>query len=136
MKAPRYLGLIQEKALGVQKNYKKALEYYVEGSNRSDITSSYYIGLLYEKGLGVKQDYKEALKWYLVAAPTPQIAAQNIHPRIDVLLRLGYFYEKGLGVKKDLKKALEWYKIAEQGKSEKAKEAIDRLIGFKPEKVK
>ncbi|WP_428738003.1 subtype B tannase [Sulfurimonas sp.] len=111
MKAPRYLGVLYQEGLGIKIDYKKALTFYKEGVKRGDITSAEKIGILYEKGLGVKQSYQDALKWYLVAAPSPEEASKNIHPRIHAVQRLGYFYENGLGVKQDKEEAKKWYAI-------------------------
>lgn len=77
-------------------------------SNLGDMEAPRYLGLILEKALGISKNYKKALKWNLIAAPTPQIATQSIHPRIDVLLQLRY----GLGVEKDIQKAIEWYNVA------------------------
>ena len=127
MKAPRYMGIIYEDGLGVQTNYAEALKFYKSASNAGDITAAARIGSLYERGLGVAQSYETAIKWYLKAAPTPEEAAENIHPRVLALSRLGYLYEKGLGVEQDTAKALAWYKVAAEDGDTFAESAVKRL---------
>lgn len=135
MKAPRYLGIMYEEGLGVRIDYTRARAYYQEASDAGDITAAARIGALYEKGLGVKRNNEEALKWYLKAAPSPEEAAKNIHPRIFALMRLGYFCEKGLGgITRDQDKAIAWYQVAaqsplaeDQKSVEEANAAIKRL---------
>ena len=73
------------------------------------------------------QRYEKALKWYLIAAPTPEEAAKNVHPRVLALVRLGYFYEKGLGVKQDTTQAIAWYQVAASDNDLEAESAIRRL---------
>nr|WP_321402113.1 alpha/beta hydrolase-fold protein [uncultured Desulfobacter sp.] len=127
MKAPRYIGIIYEQGLGVQPDYTEALKFYKKASNAGDITAAARIGWLYERGLGVVQSYETAIKWYLKAAPTPEEAAENIHPRVLALSRLGYLYEKGLGVGQDTAKALAWYKVAAEDGDTFAESAVKRL---------
>ena len=127
MKAPRYLGIMAEEGLGVAVNYAKAATFYQAASNAGDITAAARMGALYEKGLGVQRSTAEALKWYLKAAPTPEEAAQNVHPRVLALSRLGYFYEKGVGVQQDLNQAKRWYQLAAMDQDSAAIAALKRL---------
>jgi predicted peptidase len=127
MKAPRYLGIMNEKGLGVKINYTQALVYYNIAANAGDITAAAQIGWLYERGLGVKQSYAEALKWYQKAAPSFDVAASNIHPRVLAVSRLGYLYEHGLGVKQDIAQAKIWYELAATNHDTDAINALARL---------
>lgn len=127
MKAPRYLGIMQEEGLGVPVNYVEAMRLYKAASAAGDITAAARNGSLYERGLGVEQSYGQALQWYLVAAPSPEEASGNVHPRLLALLRLGYFYEKGLGVERDPSKALAWYRVAAKDNDPEAIAAVQRL---------
>jgi len=82
---------------------------------------------MYEKGLGVEQSYEKAMEWYLVAAPSPEVAAGNVHPRIFALTRLGYFYEKGIVVQRDTEQAIAWYRVAAKNHDPEAEAALARL---------
>lgn len=127
MKAPRYLGIIHEDGLGIKIDYSKAMAFYMTAAKAGDITAAARIGWLYERGFGVAQDYRKAVEWYLTAAPSPEEAAQNVHPRLLALLRLGYLYEKGIGVEKNVNRAIAWYRVAAQDNSAEAVDAVSRL---------
>lgn len=126
-KAPRYLGMMYENGLGVEASREKAMVLYKQAAMAGDITAAALIGHLYEQGLGVEQSYSHALQWYLKAAPSPESAAENVHPRILALLRLGNMYEYGLGVEKDLHQALSWYKVAALDNNASAQQSVKRL---------
>ncbi|EPP24579.1 alpha/beta hydrolase-fold protein [Vibrio fluvialis] len=127
MKAPRYLGLMAEHGLGENVDYAKAMKMYRAASDAGDITAAALIGHLYEQGLGVPQSNTDALNWYLKAAPSPEQAAANVHPRIQALLRLGYFYEHGIAVTQDKTQALLWYQVAANDQNAEAMAAVTRL---------
>ena len=66
-KAPRYIGYMYEKGLGVEKNDIKASIFYHIGAKRDDITCYYYLGLMYLDGKGVNKNEDRA-KYYLSLA--------------------------------------------------------------------
>lgn len=127
MKAPRYLGIIYEEGLGVKPDYALARHYYQTASELGDITAAARLGWMYERGLGVARSDEEALKWYRIAAPSPEAAASNIHPRVLALLKLGQFYEQGRAVQPDRQQALIWYRLAAQDQDPAALAALARL---------
>lgn len=59
-----YLGLMYENGFGVQKNKKKAFNYYSESDNLRYIPSKNKVGDCYYSGFGVKQDKKVAFGCY------------------------------------------------------------------------
>lgn len=103
------------------------MKMYRAASDAGDITAAALIGHLYEQGLGVPQSNTDALNWYLKAAPSPEQAAANVHPRIQALLRLGYFYEHGIAVTQDKTQALRWYQVAANDQNAEAMAAVTRL---------
>ena len=54
--------------LGVEKDLKRAAEWYRKGVRLADPESQYCLGRLYEKGEGVAKDKQEALLLYRLAA--------------------------------------------------------------------
>ena len=116
-KAPRYLAEMEaDTANGAKPDYPKALDWYQKGVMAGDITSAIRIGEMYENGVYFKKDPAKALEWYLIAAPSPEIAAQNVPPRLAVIKKIGSFYENGTGTAKDLRKAYDWYRVAAEAK--------------------
>lgn len=67
-KAMNMLGQLYQNGEGVEKNYEKALEYFIGASanglpvGNPDAAKS--VGTLYENAWGVEEDFKEALSWY------------------------------------------------------------------------
>ena len=90
-----------------QKNYAKALEWYMKSAAKGHLSATSDIGYLYEDGLGVKQDYEKAIKWYLKSANLG-----NVHAMTNV----GMMYYTGRGTIQNYSKAMEWFKkAAEKG---------------------
>ena len=87
----------------MEKDYKKAVEWYRKGAEQGDRSATGNVGWCYETGNGVAKDEKEAVKWYGKAAEKGDGWSQN---------KLGYCYANGIGVEKDYKKAFEWYRKA------------------------
>jgi TPR repeat protein len=101
------LGHMYEKGLGVEKDYKRAREWYQKAADQGYPRAQCNLGRMYDGGLGVEKDYKRAREWYQKAAAQGQREAQ---------CNLGRMYELSLGVETDYKKACEWYqKAANQG---------------------
>ncbi len=95
---------------GVNKDYKKAFEYFSQAAQKGNLQAQYNLGIIYENGKGVKQDYQEAMKWYL------KVAAQNY---VKAQLNIAMIYKNGKGVKQDYKEAIRWFlKAAEQNYAE------------------
>ncbi len=97
------LGVMYQFGNGVEKDEKKAMEYYVEAANEDVVEAMHNIGYLYQHGKGVDVDLKEAIKWYGKAANLGYGVSQN---------DLAYLYEHGIGTPIDLDKAFDLYKKA------------------------
>uniref|UniRef100_A0AC34FVA0 MYND-type domain-containing protein n=1 Tax=Panagrolaimus sp. ES5 TaxID=591445 RepID=A0AC34FVA0_9BILA len=99
---------------GVQKDYKKAVEYFTKAANMGFPEGMYNLANLYHDGNGLKQDYKESMKWYLKAANSKASDITGSKGIAEAQHAIGYNYEEGIGVKKDFQKAAEWYEKAVQ----------------------
>lgn len=97
------------RGIGVEQNYTKALQLYLQAARQGDSEAQYISGGMYFKGLGTKKDLAMAFKLLHQAAlsgkSTPE--SQQI---------IGQAFLLGSGVPKDYGKALEWYnRAAENG---------------------
>lgn len=89
------------------KNYKKALECFMESAKMKDSTGEFNVGIMYANGYGVTKNYKTAAEYYQRAANKGHVSAMN---------NLGSLYYNGQGVNKDIKKAYQLYcQAAEKG---------------------
>lgn len=84
-----------QNGLGVDRDYKNTLEWYIESAEQRNKTAQYYLGCLYENGFGVGKDYEKAVEWYIKSAEQRNKTAQY---------SLGCLYVNGFGVGKDYKK--------------------------------
>ncbi len=84
-----------------EQNYKEAMYWYKEASEKGNSTSMNNIGLMYYEGKGVEQDYKKAMYWYKKASQEGNFTAMS---------NIGFMYYNGQGVTQDYKKAMYWYK--------------------------
>lgn len=85
---------------GIQVDYGKALNIFLELTESGNRKAPRYVGIIYENGYGVDQDYEMAAKYYQIGAENGDITSQYY---------LGRCYEYGLGVEMDYEKAMEWY---------------------------
>lgn len=92
-----YIGLCYYNGNGVQKNEKKALEWFLIGVNNEDTDAYYYVGLYLQVE---EQKYQDALKWYIRAYELGCEVAAN---------EIGTLYDNALLGERDYKKAMEWY---------------------------
>lgn len=97
-KSQDFLGGFYEKGLGVEKDIKKAIEWYIKAHKQGYVNSTRRLGILYYQGIEVKKDYKKALSYFNKAA--------KLECGISVFY-LANMYHKGLGTKKDLYYCLE-----------------------------
>lgn len=81
---------------GVEKDGKKAIEWYEKGASNGD--ANYKLGEIYRKGELVERDYKKAFGYY-----------EAVKWHAPSLKRLGDCYYNGLGVERDLDKAVYYY---------------------------
>jgi uncharacterized protein len=105
--AQYYLALAYDTGDGVEKDQKKAIEWYQKSAAQDYVDSMFNLAVSYNDGEGVEQNKELALLWYTKAAEKGDSDAQN---------NLAFMYEQGDGVEANLALALEWYrKSALQG---------------------
>lgn len=101
------IGVMYAQGLGVQKNEKEAVGWYLKAAEQGEPDAQSNLALMYEFGRGIATDYKKAMEWYLKAASQGHALAQH---------NIGSLYFNGHGVTKDHKETVKWYtKAAEQG---------------------
>jgi TPR repeat protein len=103
------IGHMLEKGLGVPRDNKMAMSYYLKVSCLNNNMAQLNIGQMLELGYGVKQDLIEAMNWYTKAAEAGNPTAQ---------FRLGKMYLRGKPLY-DFELALTWFERAvENGNTE------------------
>ena len=109
---------------GVSKDYKKAIELYLQAAERGHVDAQFRLGYYYAME-SVPVDYKQAMQWYLKAAERGNRSA---------MCNIGIMYERGQGVSVDKSQALAWYNKAAEAGLEIAKENAEKLVaqGVKP----
>ncbi|USG62923.1 hypothetical protein NBZ79_08025 [Sneathiella marina] len=103
--AMRNVGHIYRRGLGVDQDYKKALNWYKRAATLGFDRAQANVGDMYLKGEGVPQDYEQAVQWFARAAQQGHVLSQY---------NLGLLLENGLGVEKNDELALGWYEAAAQ----------------------
>jgi tetratricopeptide (TPR) repeat protein len=78
--AQNYLGTMYEEGLGVKKDCKRAMAFYMEAS--SHFTGQYSMGMVYKEGTCYKKNTKAAIFWF------KQAANQGFEPAITALREL------------------------------------------------
>lgn len=94
--ANKQLGRVYEFGIGVQKDIKKAIEYYMQGGELSAEIVNRIAGY-YDKGIGVEVDKVKAYNFYLMAGNHGDVAS---------LYNAGCCLYNGTGVKQDLDEAI------------------------------
>ena len=110
-KAWNTLGIMYNNGYGVEKDERKAVEWYMKAAMNGYAVSQHNLACQYEEGQGVERDYTRAMFWYEKAAEQNDSSAE---------LNIGYLYSKGIGVPRDMQKALYWYRCAAAHGSAKA----------------
>lgn len=60
-----------------ERNYEKAIEWYVRAAKQGDVRAQYSLGRMYIEGKGVEQNYVKAAEWYCNAAEQGYKRAYN-----------------------------------------------------------
>lgn len=72
------VGLIYLNGPGqVDRDYKKAFEYFDRASKLGSVNASYFLGHMYYYGLGVESNYDEARKWFTRSSNLAKISYAN-----------------------------------------------------------
>jgi TPR repeat protein len=98
-KAQRDIGVMYCNGHGVERDYEKALEWFLKAAEQGDAGAQNGIGVMYCNGHGVEQDYEKALEWFLKAAEQGDPEAQR---KVSIMFLLG------IGTEKNDAKAMEW----------------------------
>lgn len=94
---------------GVELDYQKSFEYYLQAAKAGHALAQYETAICYQSGCGVEQNPEAAIKWYLLSAEQGVADAQNA---------VAICYENGDGVSPDNAKAVLWYKKAAEQNSD------------------
>lgn len=70
-----HLGVFHANGSGVQQDYAKAAEWYLQAAAAGNAVAQRNLALLYDCGLGVERDYAKAVEWYRAAARQGEAAA-------------------------------------------------------------
>jgi len=111
------LGMMYEKGLGIDKNIKRAVAWYLKAAKKGHINSQYQLGQLYVSGEGVRQDMNTAKKWFHKAARQGSAGAQ---------FRLGTMYSELKG-EQNKREAKKWLKKASDQGIRAAEIALNRI---------
>lgn len=103
--AMRNVGHIYRRGLGIDQDFKKAMNWYKRAATLGFDRAQANVGDMYLKGEGVPQDYEQAVQWFARAARQGHVLSQY---------NLGLLLENGLGIEKNEELALGWYEAAAQ----------------------
>lgn len=129
------LGCMYASGIGVRRNMKMAVAYFMEASMKRNLFGMLNMAQLYVDGLGVERDLDKARVLYnhafeegysdaMVMCGDTYLVEDDYKSALDCYLkaayrrcpyayyRLGWFYKEGLGIEKDTTKALEYYQKA------------------------
>ncbi|KAJ3231453.1 hypothetical protein HDU78_007710 [Chytriomyces hyalinus] len=98
--AKQRLAFLHDKGIGVAKNYKLSLQYYLEAAKFEDRRALYHLGVKYTYGTSVVKDYTKAIEFYERAANQNCALSMN---------NLGYLLGEGQGCAKDSVRAAQLY---------------------------
>ena len=98
------LGLCYLRGYGVDRDVKKAFEWFHKAAEQKYPRAQQKMGNCYKNGFGVEKDKKKAAEWYLrtVKGKGDDSSYRN------ACYSLANCYKNGFGVEKDKKKAEEW----------------------------
>jgi TPR repeat protein len=94
-----YAGRIYEFGIGVNKDPRKAVEFYEMASNNGSVRANFLLGLMYRDFEEIK-DYEKSLSFLKKADELGYYAAAG---------QIGFMYSDGLGVEKDYNQAVFWH---------------------------
>ena len=97
------LGNCYKNGSGIEKDYKKAAQWYAKAADLGDSWGLNNLAACYEGGLGLEKNKKEAIKLFTKAAEMGGARAQT---------NLGVRYANGISVEKNEYEALKWYQKA------------------------
>ena len=119
-------GLKFYKGDGVEKDFRKAAEWFDKAAAKGHAGAQYNLGIMAYLGQGGTQNFATAAKWFNRAAEAGHAAAQY---------NLGFMYYEGKGVKKDDLQAYTWIDRAANQGHKKAMTARDALAKALPKEI-
>jgi len=119
-------GLLFYKGIGVDKDFKKAAQWFKQAARKGHTRAQYNLGIMSYLGQGVPQDYTQAATWFQKAGEQDHAAAQY---------NLGFLYYEGKGVEKDDLQAFMWIDRAANLGDEKAVRARETLQKALPKEI-
>lgn len=104
------------------KDYSKALEFYLMAAKQGEARSESAIGYMYQYGYGIQKDCNQAFTYYKTAVEKGLPEAQE---------RLGRLYECGCGTgaEADMVAAIHLYRAAEKQGDKMARSHLKRING-------
>jgi len=100
------LGNCYAEGLGIEKDARKAFDYYNRSDRLGYLDATYNLGYHTENGLFGRKNYDEAIKYYEKCANSGDFVTATY---------LGEIYLNGSKIQKDLNKAFHWFEKAAQG---------------------
>ncbi len=119
-------GLLFYKGIGVDKDFKKAGQWFRRAANKGHAGAQYLLGIMSYLGQGMEQDFAKAALWFQRAGEQDHAAAQY---------NLGFLYYEGKGVEKDNLQAFMWIDRSANLGDEKAIRARDTLQKALPREI-
>ena len=96
---------------GVDQDYEKALQLFMEAFEAGSMKAARYVGMVYEQGFGVEQDYEKAAEYYAKGVEAGDLTSGYY---------LGLLFKQGLGVEQDYTKAAELFASVEASENKSA----------------
>ncbi len=123
------LGLMYEKGIGVSKDEKEAVVWYLKAALQGNAYAQYNLAVLYENGRGIDVNFAQAHQWYRKAAVQGDgLAVGN----------LGMLYLRGQGVKKDKVAGLALLLLSikmDNSSENRARQNVSLIKGLTPEVI-
>ncbi len=123
------LGLMYEKGIGVSKDEKEAVAWYLEAALQGNSDAQYNLAVLYENGRGSDVNFAQAHQWYRKAAVQGDgLAVGN----------LGMLYLRGQGVKEDKVAGVALLLLSitmDNSPENRAKQNVSLIKGLTPEVI-
>ena len=119
-------GLLFYKGIGVDKDFKKAAQWFGQAAKKGHAGAQYNLGIMSYLGQGVPQDYTQAVTWFEKAGEQDHAGAQY---------NLGFLFYEGKGVKKDDLQAYMWIDRSANLGDDKAIRARDTLQKALPKEI-
>lgn len=102
-KAAYLLGQLFEQGLGIVRNTRRAMYWYVRAAEADVAEAHYALGMMMAYSQELPNNYNEAFRWF-------QQAAERGHR--EAKLQLGLMYANGMGIAKDPDQGLMWLAAA------------------------